>query len=70
MKTILHIEEDTETGAVLAAYLEIGKGAVHHVQETDGVAVNYNARGQILGVEILGPFAGQPLKRPNRCKPL
>jgi uncharacterized protein YuzE len=53
----IKIEVEKNTGRVLAAYLGIRKGKPAKTREfADGAAfADYNARGHLLGIELLGP---------------
>ena len=48
---------DNNTGELQAVYFHIRPGKASHVEEmADGrVFVNYNSKGQLLGVEMLAP---------------
>lgn len=57
----LHFRVSTEveegTGSILAVYFQIRKGQAFKVKEfADGRAfANYDVKGKLLGVELLGP---------------
>lgn len=53
------VDTDDATGEVLAVYFHIRKGRVHKTVEfADGnVFADYNRKGQLLGIEVLGPCA-------------
>ena len=51
------VETDTKTGEVIAVYFQIRKGKAAKVSELENgnVFVNYNSKGEILGIEMLAP---------------
>jgi uncharacterized protein YuzE len=51
------VTTDDATGELLAVYFQIRKGKVHETQEfEDGVVfADYDKRGSLLGIELLGP---------------
>lgn len=54
---LVSVETDKRTGALLAVYFQIRRGKAAEVREVaDGTAfANYDRKGRLLGVEILGP---------------
>ena len=53
----MSVEVDNHTGDVLAVYLRVRRGRTATTKEVQEgtVFADYNARGQLLGVELLGP---------------
>ena len=51
------VSTDDATGDVLAVYFHVRKGKVHRTLEfADGnVFADYDRKGQLLGIELLGP---------------
>jgi hypothetical protein len=51
------VEVEQSTGRILAAYFQIRKGKVARTREfAEGIVfADYNAKGQLLGIEQLGP---------------
>ena len=51
------IEVENETGELMSAYFQIRKGNVAETKEYQegDVFADYNARGDLLGIEVLGP---------------
>jgi uncharacterized protein YuzE len=51
------IEVQNDSGELLAVYFQVRKGKVSETREfEDGnVFADYNARGELLGIEVLGP---------------
>ena len=51
------VEVDPRTGELLAAYLKVRRGKVARTREVHAGAVfaDYDAKGQLVGVEILAP---------------
>jgi uncharacterized protein YuzE len=73
------LETDKRTGALLAVYFQIRKGKAATVEEVaDGAAfANYDRKGRLIGIELLGPCevkvlnrlaAEEPPKYQNRIK--
>ncbi len=54
---------DDETGDPVAVYLRVREGKVHETKEVkEGVAfADYDEKGSLLGVELLGPCEAQVL---------
>ena len=51
------VDTDDSTGQVLAAYFRIRKGKVNKTVEfaKGNVFADYDRRGQLIGIELLGP---------------
>ncbi len=62
---------DKQTGALLAAYFRIRKGQVQQTKEfADGNAfADYDRRGRLLGIELLGPCTIEVLDKIARREP-
>lgn len=50
------VETDDQTGRVIAVYLRVREGKCHRTKEySDGIVfADYDKRGKLLGIEILG----------------
>jgi hypothetical protein len=66
------IDVNNSTGEILAVYFQVRKGTASNVVEmANGAAfVNYNKRGQLLGVELLAPCSISVLDRIAQNEPL
>jgi hypothetical protein len=66
------VETDKETGRILAAYLQVRKGKAAEVNElAEGAAfANYNDKGKLLGLEILGPCQVTLIERIAQSEPV
>jgi uncharacterized protein YuzE len=73
------ITTDDATGELLAVYFQIRKGKVHETREfADGnVFADYDKKGSLLGIELLGPCKvsivdklapSEPISLRNRTK--
>jgi uncharacterized protein YuzE len=53
----LSIDTDNASGEVVAVYFQIRKGRSHETREfADGAAfADYNANGELIGIELLAP---------------
>ena len=62
----VRIEPDRERGGYLAAYLSLGYGPVARTAQLakGSVLVDYDSKGNVIGVEVLGPF-----QRPEEVPP-
>lgn len=56
---------DRMTGKVIAVYFQMrtGKTAKSKVLEDGLIVADYNSRGSLLGVELLGPCTGKVLDK-------
>jgi hypothetical protein len=65
------VETDKSTGAILAVYLRLRKGKSARVVElANGNAfADYNSRGKLLGIELLGPCRVTVLDKITRKEP-
>jgi hypothetical protein len=65
------VETDKATGDILAVYFRVRRGkSVKVVEMADGNAfADYNSRGQLLGIELLGPCEVKVLDRMTRKEP-
>jgi len=59
----LTVETENETGRLLAAYFQVREGKSAAVKEyaDANVFADYDRRGRLLGIEILGPCAAAVL---------
>lgn len=57
------IENQRETGEIVAVYLQIRKGRQHTTKEyADGALfADYDRKGQLLGIEVLAPCEAKVL---------
>ena len=53
----IDIETHDQTGEVLAAYFSVRKGKAHETKEFAGgcAFADYDKKGRLLGIELLGP---------------
>ena len=52
----IEVEVDNRSGETLAVYIRLSKGKVAKtIEHTETVYIDVNARGQVLGVELLEP---------------
>jgi uncharacterized protein YuzE len=65
------VEVDNRTGRILAAYCRVRKGKSSETREFDRgkVFVDYNSRGEILGVEVLARTTSAVLDRVTSNEP-
>jgi uncharacterized protein YuzE len=58
-------ETDRESGKILAMYFQVRKGKATEVKElVDGTAfANYDRKGRLLGLELLGPCTVTVIER-------
>jgi len=68
----MSVDVDKATGRVLAVYFEIRQGKATEVEEfADGAAfANYNSKGELLGIELLGPCKVQVFDKIARKEPV
>jgi hypothetical protein len=61
----MRVENDDQTGEILAVYLQIRKGKSQRVKEyANGTAfADYSRSGQLLGIELLAPCEVKVLAR-------
>jgi hypothetical protein len=61
----MSIDIEQETGALVAAYFQVRQGkSAKQVEFADGnLIADYNRRGHLLGVELLGPCPLAELKK-------
>jgi uncharacterized protein YuzE len=61
----LRVENDDQTGEILAVYLQIRKGKSQRVKEyANGTAfADYSRNGDLLGIELLAPCEVKVLTR-------
>jgi Protein of unknown function (DUF2283) len=71
LKFKLTLEVDRETGEVLAAYLLIREGTSARVREfaEGSIIADYDNKGELLGIELLGPFDVGVVDRIARREP-
>ena len=64
-------EIDKRTGEILAVYFQIRRGKAVDVREiVDGTAyANYDSKGRLLGVELLGPCEVTALMQLTKKEP-
>ncbi len=61
----ISVETNNRTGEVMAVYFQIRAGTSHEVKEHEegNVFADYDRRGRLLGIEMLGPCRGRVLDR-------
>jgi uncharacterized protein YuzE len=61
----VEVTVDHDTGSLLAAYFMIRNGKVHVTRElVDGkLLADYDKKGRLLGIEMLGPCSARVLDR-------
>jgi len=65
------ISLDKETGQVKAVYFQVRKGKTVETREFDNgnAFADYDSKGQLLGVEVLGPCKFNVLDKISRKEP-
>jgi uncharacterized protein YuzE len=66
-----NISLDEETGKLIAVYLRVREGATEETVELeeDAAYADYDADGQLLGVELLAPCAVEVLDKLTQSEP-
>lgn len=66
------VQTDERSGRIMAVYLQFREGkATKVVEHADGNAfANYNRKGELLGIELLGPCRLSVLDRVAKSKPV
>ncbi|HUE17058.1 MAG TPA: DUF2283 domain-containing protein [Planctomycetaceae bacterium] len=67
----MSVEVDNRTGRILAVYFRVRKGKSAETKEFDRgkVFVDYNSRGELLGIEMLAPSTIAVLDRVTSNEP-
>jgi hypothetical protein len=66
------VSTDNDTGDILAVYLRLRKGKSAEVVELDdgNAFADYDRRGKLLGIELLGPCEVKVLDKITRKEPV
>lgn len=71
LKFGVHVDVDRATGKTLGVYFAIREGKAASVEEfADGAAfANYGKKGELLGIELIGPCKIQVFDKISKSEP-